>query len=107
MRVEARRRFAPKRMAPQATRSETLRDPLLLLPIQSSWFSANWIRFCASELCEDKQIACIFFSFLSFRQGAQLKRHIDATLGSGNLREAVRLPPGVDLNEWLAVNSEF
>lgn len=38
-------------------------------------------------------------------QGAQLKKHIDATLGSGNLREAVRLPPGEDLHEWLAVNS--
>lgn len=38
-------------------------------------------------------------------QGAQLRQHIDATLGSGNLREAVRLPPGEDLNEWLAVNS--
>lgn len=39
------------------------------------------------------------------QQGAQLKKHIDATLGSGNLREAVRLPPGEDLYEWLAVNS--
>lgn len=39
-------------------------------------------------------------------QGAQLQRHIDATLGSGNLREAVRLPPGEDINEWLAVNSK-
>ncbi|MBA0768846.1 hypothetical protein Gotri_017622, partial [Gossypium trilobum] len=38
-------------------------------------------------------------------QGAQLKKHIDATLGSGNLREAVRLPPGEDLHEWLAVNT--
>ena len=38
-------------------------------------------------------------------QGAQLQRHIDATLGSGNLREAVKLPPGEDPNEWLAVNS--
>ncbi|KAH9686928.1 MOB kinase activator-like 1B [Citrus sinensis] len=37
--------------------------------------------------------------------GAQLRKHIDATLGSGNLREAVRLPPGEDLNEWLAVNN--
>ncbi|KAF6148677.1 hypothetical protein GIB67_042636 [Kingdonia uniflora] len=36
--------------------------------------------------------------------GAQLRKHIDATLGSGNLREAVRLPPGEDPNEWLAVN---
>ncbi|KAH7576446.1 hypothetical protein JRO89_XS01G0067300 [Xanthoceras sorbifolium] len=38
-------------------------------------------------------------------EGAQLRKHIDATLGSGNLREAVRLPPGEDLNEWLAVNT--
>ncbi|GJS50130.1 MOB kinase activator-like 1A protein [Tanacetum coccineum] len=38
-------------------------------------------------------------------KGAQLKKHIDATLGSGNLREAVRLPPGEDLNEWLAINA--
>ncbi|WZZ87320.1 hypothetical protein YC2023_115899 [Brassica napus] len=37
--------------------------------------------------------------------GAQLRQHIDATLGSGNLREAVRLPPGEDANEWLAVNT--
>merc|ERR1711991_315003 len=28
-----------------------------------------------------------------------------ATLGSGNLRQAVALPPGEDLNEWLAVNT--
>ena len=39
-------------------------------------------------------------------QGAALRKHIDATLGSGNLREAVRLPPGEDLYEWLAVNSK-
>ncbi|CAG9464194.1 unnamed protein product [Pedinophyceae sp. YPF-701] len=38
-------------------------------------------------------------------KGLQLKRQIDATLGSGNLKEAVRLPPGEDLNEWLAVNT--
>ncbi|KAK1301840.1 MOB kinase activator-like 1 [Acorus calamus] len=38
-------------------------------------------------------------------KGAQLQRHINATLGSGNLREAVRLPPGEDINEWLAVNT--
>ena len=45
----------------------------------------------------------LFLYFLL--QGAQLRKHIDATLGSGNLREAVRLPPGEDINEWLAVNS--
>mmetsp|Transcript_18598 Transcript_18598/g.60630 ORF Transcript_18598/g.60630 Transcript_18598/m.60630 type:complete len:214 (+) Transcript_18598:111-752(+) len=37
-------------------------------------------------------------------KGAALQQHIDATLGSGNLHEAVALPPGEDLNEWLAVN---
>lgn len=48
-----------------------------------------------------------FFFFFAVLQGAQLQKHIDATLGSGNLREAVRLPPGEDLNEWLAVNSKY
>lgn len=38
-------------------------------------------------------------------QGAQLQKHIVSTLGSGNLKEAVRLPTGEDPNEWLAVNS--
>lgn len=38
-------------------------------------------------------------------KGQQLKRHIEATLGAGNVKEAVRLPPGEDLNEWLAVNT--
>ncbi|KAK9812784.1 hypothetical protein WJX72_003646 [[Myrmecia] bisecta] len=38
-------------------------------------------------------------------KGLTLKRHIEATLGSGNIREAVRLPPGEDLSEWLAVNT--
>eukprot|EP00696_Hemimastix_kukwesjijk_P019584 gnl/Hemi2/8908_TR3084_c0_g1_i1.p3 gnl/Hemi2/8908_TR3084_c0_g1~~gnl/Hemi2/8908_TR3084_c0_g1_i1.p3 ORF type:complete len:265 (+),score=62.17 gnl/Hemi2/8908_TR3084_c0_g1_i1:1195-1989(+) len=34
-----------------------------------------------------------------------LKTTLRQTLGSGNLREAVRLPPGEDLSEWLAVNT--
>ncbi|MFS7973549.1 putative MOB kinase activator family [Helianthus anomalus] len=38
-------------------------------------------------------------------QGAQLKKHIDPTLGSGNLREAVRLPPGEDLNKPIEVSA--
>ena len=33
-------------------------------------------------------------------------KHAAATLGSGNLRLAVMLPEGEDLNEWIAVNSE-
>lgn len=50
---------------------------------------------------------CIFLPEFCLIQGAQLRKHIDATLGSGNLREAVRLPPGEDPNEWLAVNSNI
>ena len=34
----------------------------------------------------------------------QLKEYAEATLGSGSLRKAVKLPEGEDLNEWLAVN---
>lgn len=35
-----------------------------------------------------------------------LMKHAAATLGSGNLRLAVMLPDGEDLNEWVAVNSK-
>ncbi|XP_014793818.1 PREDICTED: MOB kinase activator 1B [Calidris pugnax] len=35
----------------------------------------------------------------------ELLKHAEATLGSGNLRMAVMLPEGEDLNEWVAVNS--
>ncbi|CAB4374266.1 Mob1/phocein [Rhizophagus irregularis] len=35
----------------------------------------------------------------------QLKQFAEATLGSGNLKLAVVLPEGEDLNEWLAVNT--
>lgn len=31
--------------------------------------------------------------------------HINVTLGKGDLREAVRLPPGEDLYDWLAVHA--
>ena len=34
-----------------------------------------------------------------------LIKHAAATLGSGNLRLAVQLPEGEDLNEWVAVNT--
>ncbi|KAF9976126.1 MOB kinase activator 1B [Actinomortierella ambigua] len=33
------------------------------------------------------------------------KEYAEQTLGSGNLRLAVRLPEGEDVNEWLAVNT--
>ena len=38
-------------------------------------------------------------------KASQLKRYATAVLGSGNLKQAVALPEGEDLNEWLAVNS--
>ncbi|VDN84955.1 unnamed protein product [Brugia pahangi] len=34
----------------------------------------------------------------------ELLRYASATLGSGDLREAVKLPQGEDPNEWIAVN---
>lgn len=37
----------------------------------------------------------------------QLRQFAEATLGSGSLRKAVKLPEGEDLNEWLAVNGLF
>ena len=40
-------------------------------------------------------------------QGLTLKQHIEHTLGTGSVEDAVRLPPGEDFNEWLAVNTVF
>jgi hypothetical protein len=37
----------------------------------------------------------------------QLKQFAEATLGSGSLRKAVKLPEGEDKDEWLAVNCGF
>jgi len=36
---------------------------------------------------------------------AQIKQRIDATLGNGDLYEAIPVPEGIELNEWLAVNT--
>lgn len=35
----------------------------------------------------------------------EMMKHVAATLGSGNLKLAVQLPDGEDLNEWIAVNT--
>lgn len=35
----------------------------------------------------------------------ELHEYATATLGAGNMREAVRLPKGEDFNEWMAVNT--
>jgi len=34
----------------------------------------------------------------------QLRQYAEATLGAGSLRQAVKLPEGEDLCEWIAVN---
>lgn len=34
----------------------------------------------------------------------ELHKHAEATLGAGNLFQAVKLPNGENLNDWLAVN---
>jgi MOB kinase activator 1 len=39
------------------------------------------------------------------QQRQKLSEYAKATLGSGNMRSAVVLPPGEDVNEWLAVNT--
>lgn len=46
-------------------------------------------------------------TFLSLLLPASSTQYAEATLGSGNLRLAVALPDGEDLNEWVAVNSMF
>ena len=40
-------------------------------------------------------------------QGLTLKQHIEQTLGSGTIEQAVKLPRGEDTNEWVAVNTVF
>jgi MOB kinase activator 1 len=37
--------------------------------------------------------------------GHDLMKHASQTLGSGNIKLAVQLPDGEDLNEWIAVNT--
>ncbi|KAM7258002.1 hypothetical protein ACFE04_013743 [Oxalis oulophora] len=43
-------------------------------------------------------------SFLQ-KQAGKYQKYIDASLSSGHLREAVKLPTGEDINEWLAVHT--
>lgn len=43
----------------------------------------------------------------SAQENSALKQFAQVTLGSANLRLAVKLPEGEDLNEWLAVNSSL
>jgi len=65
---------------------------------------------CVSyALCSGSKNAKTFRPKKNIPEGTnqyELKKYVDATLGSGNLRQAVVLPAGEDLNEWVAVNSE-
>lgn len=38
-------------------------------------------------------------------QSLKLSQYAKETLGSGNMKEAVKLPVGEDINDWLAVNT--
>ena len=40
-------------------------------------------------------------------KGLTLKQHIEQTLGSGTIEQAVKLPRGEDTSEWVAVNTVF
>ena len=40
------------------------------------------------------------------RLGQTIRATMRATLGGGDIMETVKLPPGEDLNEWIAVNSQ-
>jgi MOB kinase activator 1 len=39
------------------------------------------------------------------KKRGELHEYVTATLGAGNMREAVKLPKGEDQNEWLATNT--
>lgn len=60
-------------------------------------------------LCSSNRASKTFRPKKNIPEGShqyELLKHAEATLGSGNLRQAVMLPEGEDLNEWIAVNSE-
>jgi len=40
----------------------------------------------------------------NIKQRFQIAKYADCTLGSGNLKQAVKLPEGEDKNEWIACN---
>lgn len=87
-------------------------NPMLLYHLSTPFFLQS---LCASSLN-------VSFSFRSGSRSSktfkpkknipegshqyELLKHAEATLGSGNLRMAVMLPEGEDLNEWVAVNSK-
>ena len=68
-------------------------------------YTSTWI----SLFCSGSRASKTFKPKKHIPEGTHqydLMKHAAATLGSGNLRSAVMLPEGEDLNEWVAVNSK-
>lgn len=64
----------------------------------------------SSPICSGSRSSKTFKPKKNIPEGShqyELLKHAEATLGSGNLRMAVMLPEGEDLNEWVAVNSKW
>ena len=65
--------------------------------------------FCFTFFCSGSRNTKTFKPKKHIPEGThqyELMRHAAVTLGSGDLRQAVLLPEGEDLNEWVAVNSK-
>lgn len=85
----------------QSRYAETIRCDQYLIEKVKKW----WLCVCFSGSRSSKT----FKPKKNIPEGShqyELLKHAEATLGSGNLRAAVMLPEGEDLNEWIAVNSE-
>lgn len=77
-----------------------------ILTCEGLKMASKALRLC---LCSGNRSSKTFKPKKNIPEGShqyELLKHAEATLGSGNLRQAVMLPEGEDLNEWIAVNSE-
>src|ERR1700716_1452124 len=64
-----------------------------------------YLLFCSLLLFSAKNKTFKPVKAHDMNKRAKLSEYAKATLGSGNMRSAVMLPKGEDLNEWLAVNT--
>ena len=78
-----------------------MRAPLLALML------TKHARCCASTHSRDDKTFKPKRSFLQGSSRDRLHEYVVKTLGSGDLRQSVKLPEGENLYEWLAVNSAF
>lgn len=79
------------------------------LPVSLPHSSVIWFMFSPSLNRSGSRSSKTFKPKKHIPEGTHqydLMKHAAATLGSGNLRAAVMLPEGEDLNEWVAVNSK-